>query len=776
MATAILPLLGVSLLSGTEPTLTLVRDGQTPYTIMVLPTATAAEQRAAAELASFLEQVSGAAFTLSPTRPAGPAILVGPGPHLRAAGVREDLDTWGPDELLIRTHGRDLVLAGGRPRGTLYAVYTFLEDIVGCRWWSSTVSTVPSRRSLSVPPTDRREKPPFEYREPFYYDAFDPEWAVRNKTNGHRANLGEEHGGHITYAGFVHTFSLFVPPEKHFTEHPEWFSEIDGERVAERSQLCLTNDGLKAFVAQRVVDRLTETPSAGIVSVSQNDWGNPCQCAKCAALAELEEAQSGPLLHFVNDVAERVEKVFPKAAISTLAYQYTRKPPRYVRPRHNVIVRLCSIECNFAEPLARGQTNAAFREDIEAWGGISERLYVWDYVTNFSHYIQPHPNLRVLGPNVRFFAGNKVKGLFEQGNYHSPGGEFAELRAWVLAKLMWNPERNARELIAEFLSGYYGAAAPHIQAYVDLMHDEVERSGHFLTYASSPSAPFLTLESLTRAHEALRAAEAAVADQPEVLERVRVCRLPLQYVWIAQWDRLRTEAKARGLRWPVDEKRDEVLGSFRNVAKENGITFIREAKRLASFPEQQTAIPRRAAEAPAACRELPDSAWIDLQDNVFTLYGAGKYATLKPDTKASDGAAAWMPGDHHEWATQCETSEAGLGGLPGRPYTSYAVIRCEATGREGSAFCFGLYDVATRTIVARKFVSAAEVADDEFHVYPIGTFRMHTAMYLWVAPARNMENVASVSVDRFFLVGPVAESAAKLEGRRLKQGGNGLGP
>ena len=67
----------------------------------------------------------------------------------------------------------------------------------------------------------------------------------------------------------------------------------------------------------------------------------------------------------------------------------------------------------------------------------------------------PHPNLRVLGPNVKFFVDHSVKGLFEQGAYTSKGAEMAELRAWVLARLLWNPALDGQELIDEFIAGYY---------------------------------------------------------------------------------------------------------------------------------------------------------------------------------------------------------------------------------------------------------------------------------------------------------------------------------
>ena len=195
-------------------------------------------------------------------------------------------------------------------------------------------------------------------------------------------------------------------------------------------QYCLTNPELLAFCIQRVKEYLRHAPPDSIVSVSQNDGGDEgrCQCAKCLAIEKEEGGPSGPMLRFVNAVADAIKGEHPRAAIDTLAYQYTRKPPRLTKPRPNVIIRLCSIECSFAHPLDH-QQNQAFAEDLRGWGAIGQRIYIWDYIINFDHFLAPYPNLRVLGPNVRFLARSGVKGVFEEGNDASAGGEFAGLRA-----------------------------------------------------------------------------------------------------------------------------------------------------------------------------------------------------------------------------------------------------------------------------------------------------------------------------------------------------------
>ncbi len=505
--------------------LRLATGGTTRYVIVVDPDATAAERHAAAELAVILQQVTGANFPVTTTAetPSGPLLLVGAGRTASQVAPHVNLEGLKPDGIIIETVGGNLLFAGDRPRGTLYAVYAFLEDAVGCRWWSSKVSTIPSLPNLTVPEQHVRYVPPLEYRESFWADAFDGDWAARNRCNGNSERLEGKHGGKVRYGGpsFVHTFAALVPPAEYFREHPEYFSEVNGQRLDGYAQVCVTNEDVKKLITAKVLAYLRQDPDAQIISVSQNDCDNHCRCANCQKLEDEEGSPAGPLLHLVNYVAAEVGKQYPHVAIDTLAYQYTRKPPRHAKPLPNVIIRLCSIECDFAHPLT-AESNRQFADDIRGWSKLSRRLYIWDYTTNFAHYIQPHPNLRVLGPNIRFFVDHGVRGIFEQGAYTSHGAELAELKAWVLAKLLWNPRLDDQALCREFVNGYYGAAAKPIWDYIQLIHDEAEARSTYLTCFSSATAEFLNMAMLTQADKLLAQAEAAVKDDPIVLQRVQV--------------------------------------------------------------------------------------------------------------------------------------------------------------------------------------------------------------------------------------------------------------
>lgn len=557
----------------------IARRGKAAAKIVVAAGATETEKYAAGELAFFLHIVTGANFSLAPdAAAAGGRLLVG-AEAARLADPNFAVDRWGKEEIVIRTLSNDLILAGGSPRATLYSVYTFLEDVVGCRWWTSTASRMPWKQTLKIESVDFHYVPPLEYREPFWFVAFDPVWDARIKANGAKAGGEEIQGGRHIYEEFVHTFYALIPPEKYFRDHPEWFSEIKGQRTHQNAQLCLTNEAMRRELVKNLRECLRLNPGATIASVSQNDCYNNCTCPLCRAVDEEEGSPSGSLLRFVNAVAAEIEPEFPHLTIDTLAYQYTRKPPRLTRPRANVIVRLCSIECSFRRRLD-DERNRAFFADLKGWSNIADRLFVWDYTTNFAHYIQPHPNYHVLGPNIRIFVENKVRGIFEQGVYQSTGAEMAEFRAWLLAKLLWNPSLDPQKLRAEFLSGYYGPAAKFISNYMSLLEGEVQGAGDHLGCYSPPDANFLSLDNVINAWHILKNAEQKVKGTLEYGRRVRAVQMPMAYVVLVRWEAFQKEARERNIPWPWPQERQAWLDWFLQAAQSEKVGMISEGQTL----------------------------------------------------------------------------------------------------------------------------------------------------------------------------------------------------
>ncbi len=563
--------------------LVVAEGGVSKYVIVISSEASPSTKYAAEELQHFLAEMSGARLPIvtDEVPPQDEEILLGDSRRLRELGLSIDWSRLGSEGYILRTVGKKLIIAGGALRGNLYGIYGLLEDHLGCRWFAPGVSRIPTYPRLVIPPLEEETIPKLEYREVFTYDCFDGDWAARNRVNSSAARLEEKHGGKIRFGRgyFVHTFELLVPPEKYFDTHPEYFSLVKGKRLKERSQLCCTNEEVIRICTEQILKAIAADPEAYVWSVSQNDWYNYCECENCQALARQEGSQMGPVLYLVNRVAEEVEKHFPDKAIETLAYQWTRKPPKTLRPRKNVIIRLCSIECCFSHPLATcdSPANRAFREDIKGWTNIAPRLWVWDYVTDFAHYLLPFPNQRVRRANIRFFVEHQVRGIFEQDTYDTPHSELAALGGYLTAKFLWNPDYDEEVALREFLEGYYGPAAEPIRAYLDLLHDRVESENIHVSIWAGPNSPHLTDELLLAADKLWEEAEKLTAELPEINRRVRISRMSVDYA-IVERSRLAVQAG----RWesPFREAALRRFQPFMETIAASGLTRLREGQPL----------------------------------------------------------------------------------------------------------------------------------------------------------------------------------------------------
>ena len=120
------------------------------YKIVIPAGAIPAEVTAAEELRDSLRKISGAELEIVRDETVSPAIFVGNSARAAAlTGV--DFSTLKPDEIILKRVGDDLVLAGQRPRGSLYAVYEFLECFYGVRFWTADASLYPKQPAFALP-------------------------------------------------------------------------------------------------------------------------------------------------------------------------------------------------------------------------------------------------------------------------------------------------------------------------------------------------------------------------------------------------------------------------------------------------------------------------------------------------------------------------------------------------------------------------------------------------------------------------------------------------
>lgn len=547
----------IDFVTGKRVEYTVFKQGRSDYRIELSQDASNSEKWAAEELQRWLKEAGGVTIPILEAGQhnyKGPRMVIGY-PGGTAAGEKEP----DPRDESFRYYnsGADIFIYGGKQRGTMYGVFSFLERELGCRWYTPQVSVIPTRNEFKFNWLDHSEKPGVSVRNDFYFEAFEPIWAARNRVNG-AMSYRQQPGGVEAYWA-VHTFFPLMPPEEFYQKHPEYYSLIDGKRIYERAQLCLSNPDVLKIITQRIKKRMRESPEYLIYDVSQNDWANPCQCDQCQAIVKRHGGESGIIIWFVNQVADAVKQEFPGKMIGTLAYQYTRSAPRDIEPRDNVVVRLCSIECCVAHDF-HCSANRSFLQDLEEWSAIAPHLYIWDYVVNFNHYLLPLPNFATLQPKIKTFQQNKAIGIMEQAAYQSRGGELAELRSYLIAKILWDLNCNTEEVVNDFLSGYYGRAGAPIRRYFDLLQSLVKPDVHF-AYGIKPNDEMFTEDFIKKATAIFSEAE-KVADNEEILKRVELASLPILYL--------------KCMQSPVSSKHDGTYTKFSRIAEREGITHFNE--------------------------------------------------------------------------------------------------------------------------------------------------------------------------------------------------------
>lgn len=514
----------------------LFKDGKSAYTIVLAPDATESERYAAEELRHWIKEVSGTDLPVADLSggTSGKRLIVGFNqlvtelvPEAVKPGDRDDSFT-------VKSVGGDVLFWGGSLRGTLYAVYSFLEEELGCRWYSSEVSVAPHKDAWSFGKLYRHEEPGIKIRDNCVLDVrSNPAFSARTRNNFVRLpgiNPGETIPGTAEGYWGVHAMGYLVSPAEFYSSHPEYFSLRDGKRLSSYAQLCLSNPEVLEVCVDRIKEVMRREPDFLIYSMEQCDNQLFCQCDECTALAEKYGGQSGLMVWFVNQVADAVKDEFPDKYIGTFAYQYTRHAPKDIVPRDNVVIRLCSIECCLLHDYDDCERNVEFLKDLRDWSAIAPHLYIWDYVTDFAQYCLPVANWKTMASHIKDFRDNNAIGILEEGDYQTVSCELREMRSWVLAKLMWNPDADVDALIKDFTDGYYGAAGKYIRDYLDLEDRILRRPGVHANCYIIANDPMYTDEFISEGRKIFAEAKRAVADDEDLLWRVKIAEMPLSFL------------------------------------------------------------------------------------------------------------------------------------------------------------------------------------------------------------------------------------------------------
>lgn len=596
-------------------------ENNKPKSKIVLAVDNDVNRQAALLLQRFVKETSGGSLPIAGNVKSTKGCVV----------IGEPTDEAKFDGFLIDCNDGELHIRTAGGKGSIYGVTTLLEKYVGVCYLAKDYYTLSKSPNVLIPRVHDAETPAFRFRQTFSYCNQDPiyrDWfRLQSQDEIFADNL------------WVHTFDRLLPASQYGKSHPEYYSFLNGaRRPGNHSQWCLTNPEIFEIVANKVDSIFKANPDRTMISISQNDGNNTnCQCPECKKVDEYEGSPSGNFIRFLNKLAAR----FPDKQFSTLAYLFTMHPPKHVKPLPNVNIMLCDIDCKREVPLTDNASGRDFVNAIEGWANISNNIFVWDYGINFDNMVEPFPNFHILKPNIQLFKKNHATMVFEQINGGQQlGTDFAEMRAYMVEKLLWNPNLDTDSLMQTFLRGYYGAAAPYLYRYQNIIHGALLGSEKPLWIYDSPIThkDGMFNDNLMKEYSSLfDQAESAVRNDSTLLAHVQVARLPLRY----------SELEISRTRKDVDPSVVEnKLDTFRNQCVKYGITSLNERNNIATDYcdlYRQRYLPtghiNKAAGAKVIWIKAPAKRYQSIADSALTdgLYGGTTFVESWVGWEGEDG-------------------------------------------------------------------------------------------------------------------------------------------
>lgn len=445
-------------------------------------------------------------------------------------------DPLASDDIRLVVAEGNVAILGGRPRGTLYAVYQFLEDRLGVRFLTRDHTHVPNLRDPGIlrekdllRPLDYTHRPQLKCRLIYYTDVMDqPEFSARLRVNATAPGFLSKHEERARKIGG------FVDPNPFLLLHSvgSWANGINKERDptvmalwnAARSpnQPCLSHPDVIEAVTRNVKAAARKAAPGSLLRVVQEDAPR-CECDRCRDVwAQHGDKASAVVIRLVNHLARELSAMGrPDITVGTLAYAWSAQPPDDLPVEPGVRIQFATyhgcLQHGYRCPEC--PTNMGMHADIQQWRQLCDDLIFWHYTLNFSDYLQPPVNVESLGLQLKAMHDTGTKGIFLQGPGSGINAPFADMVIYVAAHLLWDPNIDPMRLVNEFVDLHYGSATPHIHEFLALIRRTLQNNpghsncnGHLREWGLSPDVGFQGIEIFNRA--------LATADSHHVRARV----------------------------------------------------------------------------------------------------------------------------------------------------------------------------------------------------------------------------------------------------------------
>lgn len=399
-------------------------------------------------------------------------------------------DALGKEGLHIYFENGDLILRGGYKRGTMYAVYEFLEKYVGWRFFGlDDMTFVYKTEKLEIAGDINCEtSPAFSMRQQrttisgypttapkISANTGYPSLAALFRNNVSSANSSAAYG-YLEYTrGTIHTFAAQLA-ELYSGDNPCYTDEF----LIEELGYALERE------AMAMLNTYKHDQGMPVISVGPNDTPAYCTCKNCInAIKDGGGAVSAAFLGFIIPAIEYATDIYPDATFLTIAYQNTVKPPNNIeRLPDNLYMVYCTNHMCMKHSMLNYEgcadltTCAEAREHIEGWAKMTDHLGAWMYYSNFCNTLVPSSTFNSMRENLQFY---EQVGLdivsFETYNY---GFGFDDLRNYLMSKLFWNPnisEEEMNAMAAEYMAAYYGDGWENIYEYWLFLEKSAQNSG-----------------------------------------------------------------------------------------------------------------------------------------------------------------------------------------------------------------------------------------------------------------------------------------------------------
>ena len=449
------------------------------------------ETVAVEDMKTALEKMTGKSYKVFPESQApasGVKIYIGNTKAAQAAGI--DVKKMEPQQFKMQAGNGKVILVGGTPTGTGFAVSTFLQTKFGVYSLAGDCAVYPKNSDPVVKDFEKVQKPDVTDRKIYSLldRCFNPDtqkkWHAFHRIN--RMSWSTE--DRITPLAReskliprMHSFYKLVPPKKYFKTHPEYYSmRSNGQRDWRfRGNLCLTNKevwqvALKELLASIKKDRKKYAANPPtLYGVAYEDNPNDlCECAPCQQRKKADGTFFPLNAEFVNYLAREVRKVYPDIWLCTASNRNMSDPDVKFELEKNVMFIHCdrTAYSNSMYPLTDPMNKLGY-DRLLKWQKKSPVLGVWDYFW-CPNNIQPMIAVDAIVGDCRLFRDMNLYWIFKESEFHfarSTFLSFHQLQIFLELQLLFDASQDAEKLIRDFIKGYYGAAAPEMQQYFDML-------------------------------------------------------------------------------------------------------------------------------------------------------------------------------------------------------------------------------------------------------------------------------------------------------------------